>query len=930
MNPSDLAAKLIGVENENEATRILAESKGVSEIELAYAIKASCYDSWTNEPALAQKAAAALRILSGTTKDPEITCIFDWISGIAAITESQLDNSLERLQSAYKGFIKLGKIYEAAQTQNAKMIPLGLLGDYDSANEIGLKALATFESFKDEISAAKIETNLSVIAARQGKHRKSKEFCIAARNRLSSLGDTQWVLFAEIDLAVALAELNEFAEAEAQYRHTLEIVRKQKMHLMEASILGGLGNLQTFRGQYGDALRHLELSRLIFERLEMPHQTAIADLEIAEIYQVLNLRSEASDIYKRVTKLLKRFKLRGEEARARLNAGKLAFENGEAETARLEFTNAISLFEEEENPAGRASATILRARLENESGNFETALSLVESAQDLIREGHFPRLELEADYLRGETLLSLGRLDEAETIFANTVERARTSEQLNIAASSLVSFAKLALSRNRTEEAVRCLQEAVNIVESLRDPIPAEEFRMTYFSDKLAPFELLSDVLLDQKSVEKAFVYAARAKARTLVEAVSSVSHKDLQDTDRNSVLREKLNWHYSRLTRDSADEGSASKEIVRIEKQLSELKLRESSLATGVHANPQTANWAALPSELIQKVGKDRALIEFTRSAGHFSAFVVNDEGIQHFDKIAAESEVLFLLEGFRFQVESMRYESSRIKEFSSQSKEAANAYLGELFKLLVAPMGEPLKRKHLIVVPVGSLFYVPFNALFDGQHYLIESREIVTSPGSAVWNKMTNGALRNKRNALIIAYADESIPWVEKESVSVSERFENAKVLLGQDATTQNYIRLSAGYDFIHLACHGEFRSDSPMYSNLKLADGFLTVRDIASNRLDAELVTLSACETGLNKIFPGNEILGLARGFLNAGANNIVMSYWTVNDAATERLMSEFYTNLEKGKSIPAALRDAQRSQIEAGLHPYFWAPFGIIGQ
>ena len=117
--------------------------------------------------------------------------------------------------------------------------------------------------------------------------------------------------------------------------------------------------------------------------------------------------------------------------------------------------------------------------------------------------------------------------------------------------------------------------------------------------------------------------------------------------------------------------------------------------------------------------------------------------------------------------------------------------------------------------------------------------------------------------------------------------------------------------------------------MFSSLHLADGWVTVRDICARRLNAELVTLSACETGLNKIHAGEEILGLARGFLSAGAKSLVLSLLTVNDAATAGLMTDMYDSLQRGATVAASLRVAQQNLIERGEHPYFWAPFFVIG-
>jgi CHAT domain-containing protein len=118
--------------------------------------------------------------------------------------------------------------------------------------------------------------------------------------------------------------------------------------------------------------------------------------------------------------------------------------------------------------------------------------------------------------------------------------------------------------------------------------------------------------------------------------------------------------------------------------------------------------------------------------------------------------------------------------------------------------------------------------------------------------------------------------------------------------------------------------------MFSSLHLADGWVTVQDICARRINASLVTLSACETGISKLAAGDEMLGLVRGFLTAGAASLVVSLWTVNDAAARELMVRFYKNLQRGLSISASLKDAQMALVTRGEHPYLWSPFISIGR
>jgi CHAT domain-containing protein len=159
-------------------------------------------------------------------------------------------------------------------------------------------------------------------------------------------------------------------------------------------------------------------------------------------------------------------------------------------------------------------------------------------------------------------------------------------------------------------------------------------------------------------------------------------------------------------------------------------------------------------------------------------------------------------------------------------------------------------------------------------------------------------------------------------------------AKVLLRKQASKTAVMKFSDQFRYVHFACHGIFNPDNPMESGLMLSsddqkDGMLTVNDLYDMRLNADLVTLSACETALGNVSNGDDVVGFTRGFLYAGASSIVSSLWEVSDEATSILMQEFYNNL-KDRDKRTALRLAQLKIKETyNSHPYFWAAFQLTG-
>jgi CHAT domain-containing protein len=181
-----------------------------------------------------------------------------------------------------------------------------------------------------------------------------------------------------------------------------------------------------------------------------------------------------------------------------------------------------------------------------------------------------------------------------------------------------------------------------------------------------------------------------------------------------------------------------------------------------------------------------------------------------------------------------------------------------------------------------------------------------------------------------LLVGVSDPAIPQVAGEIQRLERLFGSAQVLSGEAATEDAFRRHAPDADVIHLASHALFRQDNPLFSAIRLADGWVSLYDLYSLRLRASLVTLSACETGLHHVLAGDELVGLARGFFQAGTASVVVSLWAVNDASTATLMERFYTGIGEGLSPASAMRAAQLTVRREWPHPYFWAPFLVMGK
>jgi CHAT domain-containing protein len=263
-------------------------------------------------------------------------------------------------------------------------------------------------------------------------------------------------------------------------------------------------------------------------------------------------------------------------------------------------------------------------------------------------------------------------------------------------------------------------------------------------------------------------------------------------------------------------------------------------------------------------------------------------------------------------------------------------------MYKRLLRPMQSAIAGRDLLIVPHGSLHYVPFAALHDGDKFLTQGRAIRYLPSAMLLGLMPEAKSQpasNKdpvSNMLILGNPDLGqasldLPAAQAEAQDLQAMFTKNSELFVRKAATETLLKDRAiNFSHIHVASHGEFSADNPLQSRLKLApdainDGFLSVSEIYGLRLNASLVMLSACETGLGSVSSGDDVVGLTRGFLYAGAQNVVGSLWEVDDAATAELSKLMYAAMKRGLPVSKALSEAQEQLMKKKAHPFFWAAF-----
>jgi CHAT domain-containing protein len=246
--------------------------------------------------------------------------------------------------------------------------------------------------------------------------------------------------------------------------------------------------------------------------------------------------------------------------------------------------------------------------------------------------------------------------------------------------------------------------------------------------------------------------------------------------------------------------------------------------------------------------------------------------------------------------------------------------------------------EAKLMYLVPNNTFSYLPLHALQMKGDYLIDRFPIVYAPSAALLGSILQRAAKTEHpkqpRTLVVGNPTFDLNYAENEARQVAELF-GVSPYLGSDATKVAIQSELPGKDLVHMACHSFFHSSDPMQSGMVLAGNRrLSVYDIAGIELQADLVTLSSCESALNAVFRPGEFVGLPQAFLWAGASSVLSALWTVDDEFTGKLMANFYNRLydksgHKANSKAVALQQAVLEMRKSREHPYYWAPFTLMG-
>ncbi len=833
---------------------------------------------------------------------------------------------------------------ELARMQIARIWALSFTDGYAEAVRWSEFAYKVLEKHGDIHSLTLLVNNLAMVHNRFGALNASLQLLNETRDTFQRLGEASQRYLPDnyANRVFVLSLLGRYNEAIEIAPDGLALAEQLGQRIVCARIQHNLGLTYYILGHYNRALQLFDQAQVI--RLADGRYHHYVQGELTATFCLLQLRrfTDVIERCQRVRQLCREHNVTPETPFSLLNQAKAYAGLGQFEAAltSLAQTQEWMAAQGDGGHLNAAEVDLVKAELLFLQGKWTQAQTVALACVQVFREMQ-RLLEVAQAYLvAARAAIAARDLQAAQHC---TRASLAISEPRNIAALIYEGYAVLGQSAEldgEYEVAFAHYERAITALKQIQGRVMLE-FRPDFLADrdKQQAFEAMVSLCLSLDKAQVALEYVEQAKSRALMDMMAHrldlrIKARTASDEALVSELN-RLNARRNTLYRQVFSEQSASSDMLaqqeEIEQRVTELR---NKLLVRNAGYARDLSLSGAQGEPVQPyLADDALLIEYFPLRDRLVAFCV-----------AAKStrvQVYHLLVKF-LQIKRWQQRLQTNLKTAPHSTAShiphlirhAQAALQHLYASLLAPLaGQLAAFERLIIVPHGSLHYVPFHALFDGEKYLIETHQVSYLPASS-FLRYSHDVDRAEQGMLAVGYSyQDRLPHAVAEAESLGERWQ-AELVCGDAATRERVQALMSGRRIIHLATHGEFHHDNPLFSGLALADGWLTTLDVFNLRLNASLVTLSGCHTGRSLIGGGDELLGLMRAFLAAGASSLLLSQWAAEDQSTALLMECFYEQLAAGATKAAALQEAQLGLLHEGApsyrqHPFFWAPFYLVG-
>lgn len=815
------------------------------------------------------------------------------------------------------------------------------LGSYDEALTNLKKALQVAEASGDQWEIAPVLSNTGAVYGAMGNRTEARDYFQRSLKIREELQDSLGVAVSLNNIGIVNHDLGNYTQALDCYKRSLKMLQEIGDKNKVAMSFNNIGAVNVELGNYTEALERYLDSLKIKDEIGDKRGAATSLNNIGIVHWNLHQFNKALEYHRKALGIREEIGDKNGISMSLNNLGRVYRDMGNASEAAKNFDEAIKIREQIGDKSGLAWSLYDLGSLYYQQKDMEQAEKNLSEAIRISQEIEFPEVLWPS-------------LHKKALIYRDT---------------------------GKKDEAIALLKDSIGIIEKLRSKLLQAEQKSAYLQNKIEVYEDLISLLYQTSQNVEAFNYEQRAKARSFLDLLeeSRAAVNITQGVDPDLLEREreiqaklsnvqlKLDAERSRPKKDENRIAGFEKERDRIYRDYEELKAEIRS------RNPRYAELKysdpAQLSEIQNLLDGDTLLLEYLLGDHESFLFAITKDQYEMF-KLPAREEI-------EKRVERLR---DSIADFGNLS--AQTFYLQESSKLFIDLIG-PLKtfggkKTKLLIAPDGSLYHLPFQALtttetesagqieFQSLPYLAKRYQISYIQSASILKIRGNQHENSGTQKKLLAFADpiygknqtdqsdyvlqtaygetnqelKRLTFSNEEVRGISNLFPkaNVKLCLRDQATEDNVKRMNLEeYQMLHFAVHGIANETKPQFSSIVLGrasnsteDGYLQMYEIFNLKMKAHLAILSACESGLGKKVRGEGIIGLTRAFEYAGAQNVMVSLWKINDRSTAEFMTSFYKKLQRDGD-DKAVEEAELEMIRGKYsHPYYWAAFALYGQ
>ncbi|MDT8445470.1 MAG: CHAT domain-containing protein [bacterium] len=947
-----------------------------------------------SQPAKAHQAFEALEPLLAGGQFPELSAEAHYQRGFLQLKQQQFAQALESFSQAEKEYFRLGRPQERDQCRLAQANLQAQRGQYKPAREAIDKVLSEAPQASPLRGDA---LNLrGFLQSEQGQYSEALETSQAAEDFYQAQGQEAQLPEVLNSRGLIYLKMRDLQQAEITLNAAWEAAQKSGNRVLMAEVANNLGGLYRGLGQLEKAQKSLLKASELQRELGLDSQLALTYNNLGALYLEQEDYPQALDFLQRAQQQARSFDLKKEEALAWNNLGILHFRQDQRPAAQKAFEEAIKGQKVLGLDLEQARSLNNLAFLAQASGNLELALERVQEAVALLsfkpldKKTRFPTPEA-ASVLAPD--LMTGFLLNRGSFLKQLADSKKGKEQRQLQVSGYESFA-LAIELLETQRSSIKGEESQQMLMQSNIDLYQQLIALLFDlgkNDPGGPYH--------QKAFYYAEASRARSFLDRLQEQAAKASltlPADLRQKEEGLRLRqEELNLAiFAELSKEPALRDRKKIEQWQLEKV--EVQLAFTKLATAIEK--QFPAFASLKYPKIMDVegvrknllDADSRLLSYFLGDDRSFGWSIGKGGFEML-QLPPAGDIDALVRSYRDTlVNPLVDENDDSNELIQDMTQIHLATGLKLYRQLIAPLIEKSEdHKKLLIIPDGVLYYLPFETTLvkihapsdtrypKGREYLLFEHAVRYAPSASVLATIEDQLARRdpaktKARKDFIGFgdpeygpekADEAnfkfnpalkaqgfydlarLFGTRSELNNISEIFADSNQVYLREEAQESRVKSSLqGYKYVHFATHGILDEKNPEFSGVVLnlvqpdgvEDGFLQTSEVFDLKVDADLVVLSACETGLGKVIKGEGMVGLTRSFLFAGSPSIVVSLWSVADDSTAQLMIHFYKNLNQGMGKTEALRQAKITLLRQQdgdylpyADPFFWGPFILNG-